>query len=323
MKSPLVSILIPVFNREKLIANCIQSALDQTFADFEIVVVDNCSTDGTWDVCKSFAAADGRVRIFRNDRNIGPVLNWQRCINEAKGAFGKVLFSDDLLAEDCLAKMAPFLVNDEGVGFVISAVNLGESPTTGRLVAKFADNTGKFPIRQFVEASLYGGQVTVSPGNALFRMSDLRKNLKLDIPSPTISNFLGHGAGPDLLLYLLATQTYPSFVYVNEPLCFFRSHEGSITASTRSEEITRYYTQASIWFAEQYLDQQEIKRYFVYAWYRACQNSRPKRWVRPSTYLRDFTARSDTPLLLPILKFAAHKLGRKLGLVRSVRDFNR
>lgn len=313
MKTPLVSILIPVFNRGKLIANCIQSALDQTFSDFEVVVVDNCSTDGTWDVCKSFSAADSRVRVFRNDKNIGPVLNWKRCINEASGTLGKVLFSDDFLAEDCLAKTVPYLMDDAEIGFVITAVNLGETPSTGRLVAMFADKSGKYPVRQFIEASLYGGQVTVSPGNALFRMSDLKKNLMLVIPSPTIKSFLELGAGPDLLLYLLTAQTYGSFAFVNEPLCFFRSHKGSITAATKTDELGRYYTQATIWFAEQYFDEQEINRYFVYAWYRACQYSRPKRLMRPSTFLRNFTARFDTPLFFPILKFAGSKLNRKIG----------
>ncbi|MDH4241854.1 MAG: glycosyltransferase family 2 protein [Phycisphaerae bacterium] len=320
MNTPQVSILIPVFNREKLIANCIQSALHQTFTDFEVVVVDNHSSDGTWEICRKYAEQDNRVRIFRNDVNIGPVLNWQRCINEASGLFGKILFSDDLLFEDCLAKTVPFLMNDPEIGFVITAVNLGETPSAGRLVALFSDKSGKYPSSRFIEASLYGGQVTVSPGNALFRMSDLRRNLILDIPSPTIKNFLELGAGPDLLLYLLTARTYRSFAFINDPLCFFRSHEGSITASTKIEEISRYYTQASIWFVEQYLSRREINKYYVYAWYRFCQNSRPKRWVRPSTFLRGFTARSDTPLFFPIFRFALYKLKLKFGLTRSSRD---
>jgi len=75
---PKVSILIPVFNRKDYIAECIQSALDQTFTDFEVVVVDNASEDGTWEICQQFAANDQRVRIFQNDTNIGPVRNWRR-----------------------------------------------------------------------------------------------------------------------------------------------------------------------------------------------------------------------------------------------------
>ena len=162
MKTPQVSILIPVFNREKLIAECIQSALHQTFTDFEIVVVDNQSSDGTWEVCTKFAELDNRVRIFRNDVNVGPVLNWQRCINEARGVFGKILFSDDLMVEEYLEKTLPFMMNDE-VGFVISAVSLGENPSAARIVANFSDEAGIYPSSSFLEASLYGGNVSVSP----------------------------------------------------------------------------------------------------------------------------------------------------------------
>lgn len=310
MKIPQVSILIPVFNREKLIADCIQSALNQTFTDFEVVVVDNQSSDGTWEICTKFAALDNRVRIFRNEVNVGPVLNWQRCINEARGIFGKILFSDDLMVDDFLEKALPMLKNNDEVGFVISAVSLGENPSNARLVANFSDETGVFPSSRFLEASLYGGNVSVSPCNALFRMSDLRKNLTLTIPSPTIKSFLELGAGPDLLFYLLASQTYKSFAYINEPLCFFRSHGGSITA-TKAEDIDRYYIQANIWFLEKYFNQKETNKYYVYAWYRYCQNSRPKRWVQPSSFLRNFTTRSNTPLYLSIVRFLLSRLGRK------------
>src|SRR5579872_5687154 len=98
MSAPLVSIIVPVYNRRRLLAECLESALDQTWRDMEVVVVDNASTDGTWDVCRAFARADSRVRIFRNPENIGPVRNWQRCFREAEGRFGKLLFSEDVLS---------------------------------------------------------------------------------------------------------------------------------------------------------------------------------------------------------------------------------
>ena len=79
--SPRVSILIPVYNREALIGECIQSALFQTFTDFEVIIVDNASTDNTWGICQRFAEQDKRVRVFRNEKNIGPVRNWRRCVD--------------------------------------------------------------------------------------------------------------------------------------------------------------------------------------------------------------------------------------------------
>jgi len=193
---PLVSILIPVFNREDFIGNCIQSALDQTIEDLEVVVVDNASTDRTWDVSQEYAAKDSRVRIFRNERNIGPVKNWKRCIDEASGLYGKILFSDDRMHPTCLERCIPFLV-DPDVGLVFSSVVSGSSPWKGQIFYRWRRHSGSYSSTEFIEALLLADDVPVSPCAALFRMEDLRKNLVLNIPSPSQHNFCAHGAGHD------------------------------------------------------------------------------------------------------------------------------
>ena len=68
-RSPLVSVCIPVYNCERYIGEAIQSVLDQTLADFELIVCDDCSTDGTLKAVEG--CRDPRIRIFRNDANIG------------------------------------------------------------------------------------------------------------------------------------------------------------------------------------------------------------------------------------------------------------
>ena len=196
---PLVSVLIPVYNREQLLGPCIQSALDQTVTDLEIIIVDNASTDGTWEVCHQFASRDRRVRIFRNETNIGPILNWQRCFAEARGKYGKILFSDDLMYPTFLEKTLPYM-DDPEVGFVFTMAEIGSQPGTGQPAYKWANGSKKLPGSHFVRDALFEGIVPVSPGAALFRLNDLRKNLLLDVPSPTMNDFLSHGAGIDLLL---------------------------------------------------------------------------------------------------------------------------
>src|SRR4030067_1594973 len=106
---PKVSILIPVYNRANMVGGCIQSALEQTYQDIEVVVVDNDSTDGTWEICKALSEKDSRLRVFKNDTNIGPVGNWKKCIDSARGAYGKILFSDELLSKDYVEKARPLL----------------------------------------------------------------------------------------------------------------------------------------------------------------------------------------------------------------------
>lgn len=247
---PLVSILIPVYNREKYLAECIQSALDQTWQQIEVIVVDNASTDGTWAICQDFARKDSRVRIFRNDTNIGPVRNWQRSMEEAAGTYGKILFSDDLISPEYLERTLPYLA-DENVGFVFSAIEIAERPGTGGEPLQWRPSSGTWPAIDFIRESLLGGKVPVSPGAALFRLSDLRNNLKLDIPSLAGTDFTRYGAGPDLLLYLLTAAAYPQIAYHSEPLIFFRSHPESISIRESGKMIDAHYFQAKVWFASQ------------------------------------------------------------------------
>ena len=140
---PKVSILIPVFNRKEYIAECIQSALDQTYTAFEVVVVDNASEDGTWEICQQFAAVDSRVRIFRNESNIGPVRNWIRCAQEAKGALSKILFSDDCLESNCLSEMVSKLA-DSKIALVYCAARIGKSRDESIIAYSQADSSRGF-----------------------------------------------------------------------------------------------------------------------------------------------------------------------------------
>ena len=100
---PLVSICIPTYNGAEYLRACIDSALAQTWEDFELLVVDDGSTDETLDIVRSYA--DKRIRLSLNGTNLGLVGNWERCIHLAKGAWVKFLFQDDALAPSCLTKM--------------------------------------------------------------------------------------------------------------------------------------------------------------------------------------------------------------------------
>jgi glycosyltransferase involved in cell wall biosynthesis len=240
--------MVPVYNRRELLADCLKSALAQTCRDLEVVVVDNASTDGTWDVCREFAGRDPRVRIFRNAENIGPVRNWQRCFKEAQGRYGKLLFSDDVLSSYYLEKTLP-LMRDPHVAFVFTMALIGPHPGQSKPAYRFAAHSGKFSRNRYIRHALLGLHVPVSPGAALFRVSDLRGSLLLSIPSPTVGDFEAHGAGIDLLLYLMTAARYEQVAFVAEQLAFFRAHAGSITHSSGDFRLADAYHQARIWFA--------------------------------------------------------------------------
>ena len=101
----IISVCVPTFNSSTYLKECLDSILHQTFADFELLIVDNCSTDDTVRISQDYADNDPRIRIVQNDRNIGAVGNFNRCVELAGGEWIKFVFSDDLIAPRCLEKM--------------------------------------------------------------------------------------------------------------------------------------------------------------------------------------------------------------------------
>ncbi|HLJ75313.1 MAG TPA: glycosyltransferase family 2 protein, partial [Thermoanaerobaculia bacterium] len=93
---PGVSICLPTYNGSRYLRECLASALAQTHGDFELVVVDDRSTDETMDIIRDVAHADSRVRVFENDANLGLVGNWNRCIELSSAPWIKFVFQDDL-----------------------------------------------------------------------------------------------------------------------------------------------------------------------------------------------------------------------------------
>lgn len=99
MNEPKISVLIPLYNRKHYIANCIDSVLIQTFQDFEIIVRDDGSTDGSAEfVEKNYAAeiASGKVKLKRNPKNLGVIPNQIRLFLDASGKYFSVLHHDDM-----------------------------------------------------------------------------------------------------------------------------------------------------------------------------------------------------------------------------------
>jgi len=98
MNSPKVSICIPVYNSAAYLTAAVESALVQEYDNFEILIVDDGSTDGSAEIAAGFAERSSLVRFVANTINIGMVPNWNRCMELARGEYIKFLFGDDLLS---------------------------------------------------------------------------------------------------------------------------------------------------------------------------------------------------------------------------------
>ena len=100
----LISIIMAAYNAEKTIGHSISSVLDQTYPNFELLVVNDCSTDGTEKLVESFAAKDSRVRLISNEKNSGVSYTRKHGLEEAKGEWIAILDSDDAWAPEKLEK---------------------------------------------------------------------------------------------------------------------------------------------------------------------------------------------------------------------------
>ena len=114
---PLVSVCIPVYNCERYIGEAIESVLNQTLQDFELIVCDNCSTDNTLKVVEGYR--DPRIRVFRNERNLGQSANFNKSLSLSRGKYIKLLCSDDIFYPDCLKAQAEVLEDPRNASVVM------------------------------------------------------------------------------------------------------------------------------------------------------------------------------------------------------------
>ena len=104
--APAVSVIIPMYNAENFIRECLKSVLEQTLQDYEVVIVNDCSTDLSRQVVASYVKKfGGRLKIFDNEQNLGPGGTRNRGLQVSRGEYIFFLDADDLIAKDALEKM--------------------------------------------------------------------------------------------------------------------------------------------------------------------------------------------------------------------------
>ena len=117
MNSPLVSVCIPVFNTVKYVQQTIESVLAQNYSNIEILIQDNASTDGTWELLEALDIEYPKIKLERNQLNLGMSGNWNKVIRRAQGDYVMLLSADDLLGPEFLASCIKSFMEDD-VDFV-------------------------------------------------------------------------------------------------------------------------------------------------------------------------------------------------------------
>jgi glycosyltransferase involved in cell wall biosynthesis len=175
-KLPRVSLAIPVYNGQRFLAAAIQSILAQDYKDFELIITDNASTDGTEQICRSFAQADVRVRYYRNERNLGAGPNHNLGFELSRGEFFKWCADDDCLSPNFLGSCVAVLDANKDVVLAYGKTqsideNGAEIPLVGEMMIEHGASDG--PLARF--RADFTGRRTNFEIFGLFRSSALRK----------------------------------------------------------------------------------------------------------------------------------------------------
>jgi glycosyltransferase involved in cell wall biosynthesis len=222
---PLVSVVTPVYNGAKYLAECIESVLHQTYEKFEYVISDNASTDETLAIARTYAERDPRVRVVPHDLHLAHLIaNWNRSMREIapEAKYVKVVHADDWLFDECLARMVDVAERHPSVGLVSGyrldedRVNLdGLPPSTivlpGRDVARSFLLTGPLPF-------MFG-----SPTSVLIRADLVRKR----------EQFYNEGNLHSDSEACLDVLSESDFGFVHQVLTYTRRHNEAMTTSTQ------------------------------------------------------------------------------------------
>lgn len=236
MAPPFVSVVTPVYNGAPFLQECIDSVLRQTHGEFEYIVADNCSTDGSLKIAEKAAAADTRIKVVRANEHVGPIQNWNRSLKsiDSQSAYIKFVHADDWLFTDCLERMLEVGEKDENIGLV-SAYRLEENrvsldrPPAAAPLKPDTDTwtmTGRDVLRAILmeKASVLG-----SPTNFLIRSSLLRGG------EPFFSEDFLHSDKEACLRVL----QHCDFGFISQVLSYTRRHNESVTTKTNVLDTRR------------------------------------------------------------------------------------
>jgi glycosyltransferase involved in cell wall biosynthesis len=257
-EQPLVSIVTPVYNGAAYLAECIESVLRQTYQNYEYIIVNNCSTDGTLEIALKYAAKDNRIRVHSNKKFIGVIDNHNTAFNlmSPKARYCKVVSGDDYIFPNCVARMVELAELNPSVGII------GCYQLSGDVVKwqGFKYPRSVMPGREVGRRFLLAQQVHLdgqpllgfgSPTSLMYR-ADLVRNSPAFYPSASPHS--------DTSACFKSLET-SDFGFVYEILSYERTHEE--TQTFVSLKINRYLSQTLNDLQEYgpfYLSQDELKQ---------------------------------------------------------------
>ena len=215
MNNPLISICIPNYNNAKYLDRCIQSALDQTYNNIEIILVDDCSTDDSMSIFRKY---ESQLKLLQNKENRGQPKNTNKCVQLSRGKYLVILHSDDALLPHFASRLVPILERNGDVGMAVGERMEMDESSVPRKIPPFYDRNciipGEKQAKVFMMTSFLPCQVLVRRETFLAAGAvDERHIINLD----------------GLLWFKCSLKG--DVAYIQDPVCIYRRHHESTTAT--------------------------------------------------------------------------------------------
>ena len=224
MVNPLISILIPAYNVEKYIVECLDSVVNQSYRNLQIVIVDDGSTDGTGEICDKYAESDSRIEVYHIQN--GGVANARNVLlSKIKGDFFLFVDSDDFLNTNMLSYLVEIIRKEECdiacCGFTT------ELRVSDEIIEKSLKNVNTFNQEEIIRKFLYHREINGSLWNKLIKTVLIGNNQF----NPAISY------GEDALFIWPLIQKIEKACLVDVPVYHHRLHPGSLSHGKFSSKI--------------------------------------------------------------------------------------
>ena len=189
----------------------------QSYANLEILVIDNASADNTGQVMQAFMAGDPRVRYLKHAENIGMIGNFNACIESARGEYIKFICADDLLSPDCVTRMVGVMTAQSEISLVACARQLMDERLKPISLARYAASDVSVDGKEAIRRCFFHGNLIGEPTAVMFRSKDAVHGF-----NPTYPQLL------DLEMWFRLLRI-GGLAFLAAPLCAIRKHADQAT----------------------------------------------------------------------------------------------
>ena len=208
-----VSVIIPMYNCSPYFDETVSSVLSQSFTDWEAICVDDCSADDSYEKALSYAKKDCRIKVYKNEKNVGPSLTRNFALEKCSGRYIAYLDSDDIWMPEKLQKQIGFMERT-GAKVCITDYQTVEEDGTYRNTVHVPERT---PYRKLLSNTLTCSHTILIDTDAVDRSLLIMPDIR---------------AGQDFATWLQITRAGFDIYGLNEPLAKYRRHGGSISSNT-------------------------------------------------------------------------------------------